>query len=238
MRLSSVNFTFQSFWTWTTNYLDFPSFFKVIWAPFIGVMDTRFTFSDYLKCKISLQEPHVMEMFLTWSSAILLFVDRNSKMRYSGRPLWNICVTNDHGHVPQVVNTSWPFTHSWFITGFVTRWTRPVSLVEQELPTLPEHLSSPPVFSGVCVTWSLVLRVCFVDHCLSFCNFSFGHWLSVLRYTNSDYPIGIFKLFCRQCLFKNQAGLCQNIVFTVQWGLCKIEIGLWYHKIDFHTLKM
>jgi hypothetical protein len=24
-----------------------------------------------------------------------------------------------------------------------------VSLVEQELPTLPEHLSSPPVFSGV-----------------------------------------------------------------------------------------
>ena len=37
-----------------------------------------------------------------------------------------------------------------------------------ELLTLPEHLSSPPVFSGVCVTRSLVLCVCFVDRCLSF----------------------------------------------------------------------
>jgi hypothetical protein len=39
-------------------------------------------------------------------------------------------------------------------------------LVEQELNTLPEHLSSPPVFSGVRVTRSLVLYVCFVDCCL------------------------------------------------------------------------
>ena len=30
-------------------------------------------------------------------------------------------------------------------------------------------------FSGVRVTRSLVLYVCFVDHCLSFCPFSFGH---------------------------------------------------------------
>jgi len=50
-----------------------------------------------------------------------------------------------------------------------------VPLVEQELPTLPEHLSSPPIFSGVRVTRSLVVCVCFVDRCLSFCNFSFGH---------------------------------------------------------------
>jgi hypothetical protein len=48
-------------------------------------------------------------------------------------------------------------------------------LVEQELLTLPEHLSSPPVFDGVRVTRSLVLYVCFVDRCLSFCTFSFGH---------------------------------------------------------------
>jgi hypothetical protein len=43
-----------------------------------------------------------------------------------------------------------------------------VSLVEQELLTLPEHLSSPPVFSGVRVTRSLVLCICFVYRCLSF----------------------------------------------------------------------
>ena len=47
-------------------------------------------------------------------------------------------------------------------------------LVELDLFTLPEHLSSPPVFSGVRVTRSLVLCVCFVDRCLSFCTFSFG----------------------------------------------------------------
>ena len=38
-----------------------------------------------------------------------------------------------------------------------------------------QQLSSPPVFSGVRVTRSLVLYVCFVDRCLSFCTFSFGH---------------------------------------------------------------
>ena len=40
--------------------------------------------------------------------------------------------------------------------------------------TLPEHLSSPPVLSGVRVTLSLVSGVCSVDRCFSFCTFSFG----------------------------------------------------------------
>ena len=56
------------------------------------------------------------------------------------------------------------------------KWlTRRVSLVEQLL-TLPEHLSSPPVVSGVRVTRSLALCLCvyFVDRCLFFCPFSFG----------------------------------------------------------------
>jgi hypothetical protein len=66
-------------------------------------------------------------------------------------------------------------SHSWLIIGFVTILTRRVSLVEQELLILPEHLSSPLVFSGVCVTRSLVLCVCFIDCCLSFWPFSFGH---------------------------------------------------------------
>ena len=62
-----------------------------------------------------------------------------------------------------------------YITRFITRLTWRVSLVEQELLTHPEHLSSPPVFSGVRVSWSLVLYVCFVDRCLFFCTFSFGY---------------------------------------------------------------
>ena len=86
-----------------------------------------------------------------------------------GWPSWNSCATSDHGYVSLVVNTSWSFPHSWLITatGFVTRFTRRV------------HLSSPPVFSGVRVTRSLVLCVCFVDHGLSFCPFSFGHCVSI-----------------------------------------------------------
>jgi hypothetical protein len=47
--------------------------------------------------------------------------------------------------------------------------------VEQELLTFPEHLNSLPVFSGVRVTRSLELCVCFVDHCFSLCPFYFGH---------------------------------------------------------------
>ena len=34
-----------------------------------------------------------------------------------------------------------------------------------------------PVFSGVRVTRSLVLYICFVDRCLSFYTFSFGHYV-------------------------------------------------------------
>ena len=32
-----------------------------------------------------------------------------------------------------------------------------------------------PIFSGVRVTRSVALCVCFVDRCLSFCTFSVGH---------------------------------------------------------------
>ena len=60
------------------------------------------------------------------------------------------------------------FPHSLLITGFVTRLTRRVPLLEQELLTLP-------VFSGIRVTRSLVLCVWFIDSCLSFCTFLFGH---------------------------------------------------------------
>jgi hypothetical protein len=59
--------------------------------------------------------------------------------------------------------------------------------------SLLEHPSSPPVFSGVRVTRSSVLYVCFVDHCLRF--FFWPLCCLLLRYTDSDYPFGIFKLF-------------------------------------------
>ena len=85
-----------------------------------------------------------------------------------------------------------PFPPSQFVTVFVTRLTRRMPLV------LPKHLSSPPVSSGVHATRSLVLYVCFVDRCLFFCTFLSAIVLSaLLRYMNSDYPFGIFKLFLK-----------------------------------------
>jgi len=87
---------------------------------------------------------------------------------------YGISVTNDHGYVPLVVNTSRSIPHSRLHTRFVTTLTRRVPLVEQELLTLPQHLDSTSVFSGVRVTGSLFLCVCFIDRCLSFCTFSFG----------------------------------------------------------------
>ena len=66
-------------------------------------------------------------------------------------------------------------------------------LVEQELLTL---LKFAPGFDGVRATRSLVLYVCFVDRCLSYCHFLLAISLSVLRrFAGSDYLFGIVKVF-------------------------------------------
>ena len=67
--------------------------------------------------------------------------------------------------------------------------------MEKKQLTLPEHLSSPPVFSGVRVIRSLVFCVCFVHRYLSFFTFSFGFsfLLSVLRFTGTDYPLSYLQ---------------------------------------------
>ena len=109
----------------------------------------------------------------------------------TGWPLWNICVTNDHGYVPLVANTFRSFPLSWLITGFVTRLTRQVF-------TSGAGTAYPSGFSGVRVTRSLFLYVSFVDRYLSFCTFSFGHCVVC---SSSIYgfslPFGVFKLFIR-----------------------------------------
>ena len=60
--------------------------------------------------------------------------------------------------------------------------------LQELLITLSEHMSSPPGFSGVRVTRSLVLRLFFSFSLLVIL-------LSVLRLTDSDYPFAIFKHF-------------------------------------------
>jgi len=115
--------------------------------------------------------------------------------------------------VPLVVSTWRSFPHSWLITGFVTRITRRVPLVGQELLIRSEHMSSPPVFGGVgsvdfCVVLcrSLFVLLSFFFWPLCCLSFSFGHCVvclfllatvlsGLLLFVSSDFPFGIFKLF-------------------------------------------
>ena len=78
---------------------------------------------------------------------------------------------------PLVESTSWSFPHLWLITGFVTDATSGAGTAYHSVA--PEFTPPPPppptILSGVRVTRSLVLCVCFVDRCLLFCTFSFDH---------------------------------------------------------------
>ena len=92
---------------------------------------------------------------------------------------------NHIGSLVVSVNTFWYCHHSWLVTGFVTRVTREVALLEQELSILPEHMSSPPAFSGIRVSRSLVL-------CAMFCRSLFVLFLLaivlsvLLRFTSFE----------------------------------------------------
>ena len=84
-------------------------------------------------------------------------------------------------YVPLVVKTFRSFPHSWLITGFVTRVTWRVSLVEQELFTLAEHPSSPRCLWGSCYSIFNFLQLVFCpfsfDHCVVCSSSIYGFWL-------------------------------------------------------------
>ena len=139
---------------------------------------------------------------------------------------------------PLVVNTSGSCPHSWLITGFVTRLTRRVPLVEQELLIFAGHLSSPPpIFSGVRITRSLVLCICFVDRCLSFCSFSFGHCVVC---SSSTYGFWL-PLWYLQTLLPSEEHSFSYIMtrtFQCDWWctLCTIQHWNENHRLQSNTL--
>ena len=74
----------------------------------------------------------------------------------------------------------------------------------EELPTLPEHLSSPPVVCEVC--YSIFSFICMLCRSLFVLLYFFllAIVLSVLlRCIDSDYHFGIFKLFLEQFIWKS-----------------------------------
>ena len=97
-----------------------------------------------------------------------------------------------------LAEASWYHLYNWQIMS----WSSYIYVVKLLL-TLPEHMSSPPVFSGVRVTRSLVLYVYFVDRCLSFCTFFFGHCVVCSSSIHGLWlpPFGIFKVFLQYYTF-------------------------------------
>ena len=77
-------------------------------------------------------------------------------------------------------------------------------LVEQELLTLPQHLSSPPIFSGVRVTRFLSLYVCLSIVVCPFVFFSLGHCVVC---SSSIYGFWL-PLWYLQTLLPNKNKIC------------------------------
>jgi hypothetical protein len=75
-----------------------------------------------------------------------------------------MCVAMDFASVSTIFRlelANVPNSAVMFVFHFIDAIFHSLPLLEQELFTLPEHPSSPPVFSGIRVTRSLVLYVCF-----------------------------------------------------------------------------
>jgi hypothetical protein len=96
-------------------------------------------------------------------------------------------------------------------------YSRRVPLMEQELLTIPEYLSSPPVFSGVRAIRYLV--VCIVCCRSVFILFLLAIVLSVLQFMDFDYTCSIFKFSLQwarnKCLSRTKQA-CSNRLATAE----------------------
>ena len=126
--------------------------------------------------------------------------------------------------VSLVVSTSQYCPPLWLITTFVTRVSRRVTLVEQEVRSLPVHLRSSPVFSGVCVARSLVFFACFVDRCFSVCPFSFVHCVVNLQ-------ILITPLVSSSCFYRLL--YCRCTLFLITFRINDLELRVSF--LSFHN---
>ena len=92
-------------------------------------------------------------------------------------------------------------------TGFVTIFTRRVPLVKQELLTLLEHLSSPPVLSGVRVM-------------LCYSIFSFICYVVLLDLQFYVYVVLLDLQFYVLCCFTRSLVLCVMLFYSIFSFMC------------------
>ena len=106
----------------------------------------------------------------------------------------------------------------------VTRVTPRLSNVEHELTTLPEHLGSPPVFSGVRVARSFVLCVIFCRLLFVLCPFSFGH--CIFCHSNFSHLVSLgFVLLCTITSLQSIRYICH-----------KDQCNVYVHAFDFSNI--
>ena len=96
---------------------------------------------------------------------------------------------------------------------------------------LPEHMSSPPVFSEVRVTLSLVLCVCFVNRCLYFflwslcCLYFFNLTIPITHLVSSNSSYQIFTDFYKSCIAESVVNL------TSHWSIrCFLWCYFCHHR--------
>ena len=141
-------------------------------------------------------------------------------------------LTSSFRKIPLVLSTSHSFPHSCLITWFAIRVTRRLSLLEEELLTLPEHLISTPALVGF-ILFELLLSVyCFVNRCLSFysfysfwplCCLSFDLWILITPFISLYYNL-------RQLIYSSRTNLsrfhwtrkCILYLALLQFNLIKI----------------
>ena len=145
---------------------------------------------DVLVCHPAKWETICLTVTLVWAEMGLLA--NQWKFRISMQIY--IKYNNHIKHKDDFFCVIWIF-HTYLCIADGCVFLRRVPLLEQKLLTFHEYMSSPPVFSGVRVNWSLDLYVCFIDRCLSVCPFDhcdvcpssiYGFWLPLLLSSNSS----------------------------------------------------
>jgi hypothetical protein len=90
-------------------------------------------------------------------------------------------------------------------------------------------MSSSPVLSGARVMLYLVLYVCFVGRCLSFCTFSFGHCIVCSS--------SIYGFWLPLCYLQTLLPVKSNTTSALYFGKCKYNLIMTGYNLKWQSVK-